>query len=332
MDSKLRAAKTVSTFRNLIPLKLRNFVHKKINRIAAPQLQESSELKPATINSDSKLHLAHLEIGQLKAELQAANYWWTLFKWRYKSMCVEHFGPPDPTNTPPTSIPENLVPEFTMGGRIPIEYVQYDNQTRPKNYTIFYTDDEIDSYLEMLRAKKWFIYGMTDYWLWEAFTKYSIQSKSICVMGSTTPWYESTCIYYGGLPTTIEYNTIVTKSKRMRALTVEEFNNKPELFDCAVSISSFEHDGLGLYGDPIDPIGDFKAMAKMKEIIRPGGLLYLSVPVGRDRIQFNNARIYGNIRFPELIKGWDVVDSFGFDDGVMTAEGGTQPIIVLRNN
>ncbi len=33
-----------------------------------------------------------------------------------------------------------------------------------------------------------------------------------------------------------------------------------EGFDMALSISSFDHDGLGRYGDPLDPVGDLKAM------------------------------------------------------------------------
>ena len=60
----------------------------------------------------------------------------------------------------------------------------------------------------------------------------------------------------------------------------EALSPKPT-FDVALVISSFEHDGracrfcvftleqtlrvgLGRYGDPVDPIGDFKAMHKME--------------------------------------------------------------------
>jgi len=218
-----------------------------------------------------------------------------------------------------------------MNGAVPIEYGYYFDETRPTNYPIYYTDEEIDTYIAMVKKREYFIYGMTDFWLWDAYAKYPIFGQSVAIMGSTTPWYESSCIHFGGRPTTIEYNTIVPRTTRMRALTVDAWDAAPETFDAAVSISSFEHDGLGRYGDPLDPDGDLKAMQKMKRIARPGGLLYLSVPVGRDRILFKAARVYGSIRFPLLIDGWTEVDRFGFHPGVLTDEGSIQPVIVLRN-
>jgi hypothetical protein len=104
--------------KKLIPSQIRNYVRSEITKNISSQL----ELLGLTNNStkDSELHKAHLLIGQLKAELQAANYWWTLFSWRYKSLCIEHFGPADSTTTPPSVIPESLMPEFTMGGKFPL--------------------------------------------------------------------------------------------------------------------------------------------------------------------------------------------------------------------
>ena len=49
-------------------------------------------------------------------------------------------------------------------------------------------------------------------------------------------------------------------------------------FTAIISYSSIEHDGLGRYGDPINPGGDVAAMREFWRWIRPGGLLYLGVP------------------------------------------------------
>jgi hypothetical protein len=46
---------------------------------------------------------------------------------------------------------------------------------------------------------------------------------------------------------------------------------------------------------------------------------------------FNAARVYGPIRFPMLIDGWTEVKRYGFDPGVLDAEGSIQPVIVLQN-
>lgn len=44
-------------------------------------------------------------------------------------------------------------------------------------------------------------------------------------------------------------------------------------FDLTVSYSGIEHDGLGRYGDPVNPDGDISAMREMWLATRPGGLL-----------------------------------------------------------
>ncbi|HEY5993173.1 MAG TPA: DUF268 domain-containing protein [Gallionellaceae bacterium] len=53
-----------------------------------------------------------------------------------------------------------------------------------------------------------------------------------------------------------------------------------------------EHIGLGRYGDPIDPEGSWKAAAELQRIVCPGGKLYLSLPIGRERICFNAHRVH----------------------------------------
>lgn len=53
-----------------------------------------------------------------------------------------------------------------------------------------------------------------------------------------------------------------------------------------------EHIGLGRYGDPIDPMGSIKAAGELQRVLLPGGKLYLSLPVGRQRICFNAHRVH----------------------------------------
>ena len=55
-------------------------------------------------------------------------------------------------------------------------------------------------------------------------------------------------------------------------------------------------------------------MGLMRRIVKPGGLLYLSVPLGRDKVIFNIHRIYGRIRLPLLLRYWKELDSFGFEE------------------
>ena len=53
-----------------------------------------------------------------------------------------------------------------------------------------------------------------------------------------------------------------------------------------------EHIGLGRYGDPIDPQGSVRAALELQRIVSPGGKLFISLPVGRERICFNAHRVH----------------------------------------
>jgi hypothetical protein len=61
--------------------------------------------------------------------------------------------------------------------------------------------------------------------------------------------------------------------------------------DSISCLHAVEHFGLGRYGDPIDPEGSFKAMRAMARVLAPGGRLYLSLPIGRERVEFNSQRV-----------------------------------------
>ena len=52
-----------------------------------------------------------------------------------------------------------------------------------------------------------------------------------------------------------------------------------------------EHIGLGRYGDPIDPAGCEKALNELQRVLAPGGRLLLSMPIGRERVEFNAHRV-----------------------------------------
>jgi SAM-dependent methyltransferase len=77
---------------------------------------------------------------------------------------------------------------------------------------------------------------------------------------------------------------------RSDATALREFGD-----DSIMSLSSLhavEHFGLGRYGDPVDPQAPFKVMEAFVRVLAPGGFLYFSVPVGRERLLFNAHRIF----------------------------------------
>ena len=70
----------------------------------------------------------------------------------------------------------------------------------------------------------------------------------------------------------------------------------------------------------------------MKNLVDPGGLMFLAVPVGKDALVWNDCRVYGAVRLPMLLEGWELVDTFGFDEQLFEVPFAAQPIFVLQNS
>jgi hypothetical protein len=241
------------------------------------------------------------------------------------------FGDPAPCETPPRHMPENLRDAYTLGGKVPVEDRWFDD-TYPSNYPLIYTDPEIDYFLRRLDENGTYMYGGLDHVVRRAFEKHPVRGCRVVNIGSLSPWFETTLLRYGAHSCTLDYNKIITLTKRIETLTVAEADFDSMKFDCALSISSYEHDGLGAYGDPLDPDGDLKAMRALKKIVKPGGLLYLNVSVGRERIEWNRARIYGRHRLPLFLEGWTLIDSLGFQEHFWSGEHDGEPLFILRND
>ncbi len=62
--------------------------------------------------------------------------------------------------------------------------------------------------------------------------------------------------------------------------------------DSLSSLHAVEHFGLGRYGDPIEPEACYQALGSFARVLAPGGRLYLSVPVGQERVEFNAQRVF----------------------------------------
>ena len=194
---------------------------------------------------------------------------------------------------------------------------------------------KIAGYERVAAARGEAYYGPVDTRLYTLLDRHPLRGKSVVVMGSLEPFYEVVALTFGAASvTTVEYGSRLVADPRFEVLKPHELLASGRKFDVALSISSFEHDGLGRYGDPLDPEGDLKAMAYMRDrVVKPGGALLLAMPSGGDFIEFNAHRIFGRARFPLLTQGWTLEDSEGFEEGIWNNGGGwqTQPVYLLRN-
>jgi 2-polyprenyl-3-methyl-5-hydroxy-6-metoxy-1,4-benzoquinol methylase len=82
-----------------------------------------------------------------------------------------------------------------------------------------------------------------------------------------------------------------------------------EHFDMVINCSTVEHVGLvGRYGvTESHPNGDLEAMVLLRKLIKPGGVMLLTIPVGQDAVIDPLHRIYGAQRLLRLLEGYKVV-------------------------
>jgi hypothetical protein len=91
------------------------------------------------------------------------------------------------------------------------------------------------------------------------------------------------------------------------------------VIDSISSLHAAEHFGLGRYGDPVDPDACFRFMDALQRVLKPQGRLYFSVPVGRERVEFNGQRVFAVRTVLESLSALDLVSfSMVNDDGSLT--------------
>jgi len=80
------------------------------------------------------------------------------------------------------------------------------------------------------------------------------------------------------------------------------------------SLHVLEHIGLGRYGDPVDPEGYLKAIRELQRVAAPAAALYVSVPIGKQRLEFNGQRVFDPRYFASRFDRCDLVEFSAVDD------------------
>jgi hypothetical protein len=57
--------------------------------------------------------------------------------------------------------------------------------------------------------------------------------------------------------------------------------------DSLSCLHAIEHFGLGRYGDTVNPLGYKLGIANLSKLLKVSGRLYLSTPIGQERVEFN---------------------------------------------
>ena len=246
---------------------------------------------------------------------------------------------PKPSAAPPRKLTAAQELEFTMQHSIPLADFFVDDSNKGNGTHYIYGREDIQQFIKstlppFLNYKQ---LSMSQVFLLQALAKHSLTGKHVVIFGSTSPWYEALVLARGAAHvTTIEYNTLTYAHDSITTSTPRDVVIPAGGFDVALSISSFDHDGLGRYGDPMDANADIRAMRVTQCMLKHDGVLFLTIPIGPDVIVYNLHRRYGRVRLPYMLAGWEVVDVEGWHESALDADVSYrrtfEPVFVLKNN
>lgn len=100
---------------------------------------------------------------------------------------------------------------------------------------------------------------------------------------------------------------------------MKPIDNVSNCYDSISCLHALEHFGLGRYGDSIDIFGSEKGFNNIFRLLSKGGKLYFSVPIGRQRIEFNAHRIFGLKYLLNMFENKYKIISFSYvnDEGML---------------
>jgi len=160
------------------------------------------------------------------------------------------------------------------------------------------------------------------------------KNVKILIAGSISPWVECLCLNYGfSNITTSDYQTKLVEDKRIKFVHSNEILNYK--FDLIVSFSSIEHDGLGRYGDPINPYGAFNTVNEFYNTLNANGKLICGLPVypnptQTSRIQGNNHIIFSQKSINKLFRQFQILNVISMPTEETLPTWQNQPIFILN--
>ena len=126
-----------------------------------------------------------------------------------------------------------------------------------------------------------------------------MSGKTCLVLGSISPWVECLLLHFNAKSvTTLDY-IIPECNYKIITLSMNNYNKEMK-YDVVISFSSLEHDGLGRYGDPINPNGDIDACIEAYSMLNKEGYFICGIPISDGCIEGNFHRIYNQKRINKL--------------------------------
>lgn len=81
------------------------------------------------------------------------------------------------------------------------------------------------------------------------------------------------------------------------------------------ALCSLEHFGLGRYGDSVDPDACYKCFDAISDKVKQGGNLYISVPIGKEHVEFNAHRVFYATTIVESFSRFELIEFSSTSNG-----------------
>lgn len=115
----------------------------------------------------------------------------------------------------------------------------------------------------------------------------------------------------------VDIRPLVAELKNLRSVkgSVLKLPYKDRSVKSLSSLHVVEHIGLGRYGDPLDPEGTIKACRELQRVLAKNGHLYVSLPIGRQRVEFNGQRVHDPVTILKYFDQLHLTAFSSIDDG-----------------
>lgn len=237
------------------------------------------------------------------------------------------------------------MPQYTMNGTVPITMHLHYDPNKFKDESHLWSSKVIQEMIDG-RDKNNFCAGQSRHDCFKPLKRNEglIKGRTGLVIGSDYPWAEALLLRLGASKL-ITVERILTdlvhpalRAYTPAALAAAHSKGLLPAFDFAFAFSFVEHEGLGKEGEALAPDGDLELMKDVFCLLRPGGVFFVSAPLGPDSLHWNTYRTYGPRRLPLLLAGWELIDVLGnFTSLTKPSSSGSdrrpthkQPLLVLR--
>jgi len=144
----------------------------------------------------------------------------------------------------------------------------------------------------------------------EQILKYGVKGREVVDIGSAMTVLAAVISKLGNKVTCLDFQKwkVVMRDVEYVSGDIMKVDQilKNDFYDLGVCVSTIEHVGMGRWKDPEDVNGDIKGMIAIRKIIRPGGLLILTTPVGVAEVSFPAHRIYNQARLSKIFEGFTI--------------------------